>query len=106
MKEPMEDLVALMLLYSLTPSLPLMLLALLTILYPVFTVAGLIQTQHIPIIGVFHQYAHHGTGKTRQSVSQMRDFRTIIDNFPCSFDGKQRLETLESYIIPLSIRSG
>jgi hypothetical protein len=31
---------------------------------PICTVAGLIQTQHGPIIGVFHQYAHQGTGKT------------------------------------------
>jgi hypothetical protein len=41
---------------------------------PVCTVAGLIQTQHGPVIGVFRQYAHHGTGKTINSVSQLRDF--------------------------------
>jgi hypothetical protein len=73
---------------------------------PVCTVAGLIQTQHGPIIGVFHQYAHHGTGKTIHSVSQLRDFGTIVDDTPRSFGGKQRLETLDGYIIPLSIRSG
>jgi hypothetical protein len=40
----------------------------------VCTVADLIQTQHGPIIGVFHQYSHHGTGKNIHSVSQLRDF--------------------------------
>jgi hypothetical protein len=38
---------------------------------PVCTVAGLIQTQLGPIIGVFHQYAHHVTGKTIHYVSQL-----------------------------------
>jgi hypothetical protein len=73
---------------------------------PVCTVAGLIQTQHGPIIGVFHQYAHQGTGKTIHSVSQLRHFGTIVDDTPRLFGGKQRLETLDGYIIPLSIRSG
>ena len=73
---------------------------------PVCTVAGLIQTQHGPIIGVFHQYAHQGTGKTIHSVSQLRHFGTIVDDTPRHFGGKQRLETLDGYIIPLSIRSG
>jgi hypothetical protein len=73
---------------------------------PVCTVAGLIKTQHGPIIGVFHQYTHHGTGKTIHSVSQMREFGTIVDDTPRSFGGKQRIETLDGYIIPLSIRTG
>jgi hypothetical protein len=54
---------------------------------------------------VFHQYAHHGTGKTIHSVSQLRDIGTIVDCAPRSFGGKQRLDTLDGYIIPLSIRS-
>jgi hypothetical protein len=71
----------------------------------VCTVAGLLQTQHGPIIGVFHQYALHGTGKTIHSVAQLRHFGTIVDKPPSSFDGKHRLETLVGYISPLSIRS-
>jgi hypothetical protein len=73
---------------------------------PVCTVAALIQTQHGPIIGIFHEYAHHGTGKTIQSVSQLRHFGTIVDNTPHCFTGKQRLETFEGSIIHLSICSG
>jgi hypothetical protein len=40
------------------------------------------------------------------SVSQLCHFVTIFDNTPCPFGCKQRLETLDGYIIPLSIRSG
>jgi hypothetical protein len=53
----------------------------------------------------FH-YAHQGTGKTIHSVCQLRLFGTIVDNTPRIFGGKQRLETLDGYIIPLSIHSG
>jgi hypothetical protein len=70
------------------------------------TVACLIQTQHGLIIGNFDQYAHHDTGKTIHSFSQFRHFGTIVDDTPRCFNGKQRLETLDGYIIPLSIRSG
>jgi hypothetical protein len=73
---------------------------------PVCTVDGRIQTQHGPIIGVFHQYAHHGTSKTIHSDSQLHDFGTIVDNTPCSFGGKQCLEVLDGFIIPLYIFSG
>jgi hypothetical protein len=73
---------------------------------PICTVAGLIQSQHGPIIGVFHQYAHHGSGKTIHSVSQLRQFGTIVDDTPRNFGGRQCLETLDGYIIPLSVRSG
>lgn len=55
---------------------------------PVCTVAGLIDTQHGPIIGIFHQYAHNGNGKTIHSVSQLRHFGTIVDDIPRSFGGK------------------
>jgi hypothetical protein len=67
------------------------------------TVAGLIQTQHGPIIGVFHQYDHQGTGKTIHSVSQLRHFGTIVDDTPRIFGGNQSLEALDGDIIPLSI---
>jgi hypothetical protein len=73
---------------------------------PICTVAGLMQTQHGPIVGIFHQYTHHGTGKTIILVSQLRHFGTIVNDTPRCFNGKQRLETLDGYIIPLSICSG
>ena len=70
------------------------------------TVAALIETQLGPIIGIFHQYAHRGSGKTIHSVSQLRQFGTLVDDTPRKHGGKQRLQTLDGYIIPLSIRDG
>jgi hypothetical protein len=58
----------------------------------VCTVAGLFQTQFCPISDEFHQYAHCGTGKTIHSVSQLRQFGTIVDNTPFSFADKKRLK--------------
>jgi hypothetical protein len=72
----------------------------------VCTIPVLIQTQHGPIIGIFHPYAPHGTGKTIHSVSQLHPVGTIVDSTPRCSNGKQRLETVDGYIIPLSIRSG
>jgi hypothetical protein len=54
----------------------------------------------------FRQYSYYGTGNTTHSVSQLREFGTIVDNTPCSFGGIQHLQNLDGYIIPLSLRSG
>ena len=35
------------------------------------TIAGLINTCSGPVIGIFHQYAHYGEGKTVNSVPQL-----------------------------------
>ena len=67
------------------------------------TVAALIQSHKGPIIGIFHQYAHLGKGKTIHSVTQLRHFGTIVDDTPRQFNGKHRLITLDGYLIPLSI---
>ena len=39
---------------------------------PVATVADLIQTSRGPIIGIFHQYAYVGKGKTIHSSNQLK----------------------------------
>ena len=73
---------------------------------PVCTVAGLIQTQNGPIIGIFSQYAHNGKGHTVHSVNQMKHFGLIVDDIPLSLSGKQHIITPDGYHIPLSIRQG
>jgi hypothetical protein len=70
------------------------------------TVAGLLQSQKGPIIGIFHQYAHHGTGQTVHSTNQMRHFGIHIDDTPRTFGGSQIVQTPDGYAIPLSIRNG
>ena len=74
---------------------------------PLCTVAAIIQTHKGPIIGLFHQYAHYGTGQTVHSVNQFKSFGIMVDDTPRQFqNGKQRLETPDGYIIPISIRNG
>jgi hypothetical protein len=70
------------------------------------TVAGLLQSHKGPIIGIFNQYAHHGTGQTVHSFNQMRHFGIIIDDTPRSFGGTQLIQTPDGYNIPISIRNG
>ena len=42
---------------------------------PISPVAGLIETSSGPItIGIFHQYAHLGTGRTIHSTNQLKSF--------------------------------
>jgi hypothetical protein len=73
------------------------------------TVAGLIETTSGPIIGIFHQYAYHGQGKTIHAPNQFRAFDIKVNDVPikspCGY-GKQNVITPEGYCIPLKIHQG
>jgi hypothetical protein len=73
---------------------------------PLCQVAGLIQTQKGPIIGIFNQYAHRGKGHTVHSVNQLKSFGIIVDDDPLSSSGQQCIITPDGYHIPISIRNG
>ena len=73
---------------------------------PICTVAGVINSTQGPIIGIFHQYAHHGEGKTIHSTNQLRSFGVQIDDIPQKLGGKQRIKTMCGKTIPLAIRKG
>ena len=62
----------------------------------VVTAATLSDTQKGPIIGVFHEYAHLGKGRSIHAASQMEWFN-------CQVDDRSKLL---GYVIPLSIESG
>ncbi|EEC42572.1 predicted protein [Phaeodactylum tricornutum CCAP 1055/1] len=71
------------------------------------TVAGLIHTTDGPIFGVFHQYAHLGTGNTIHLCNQMRSWGVTVDDVPRTFGGKQRIITSDGrFVIPLSVSGG
>ena len=70
------------------------------------TVAGLIQTQHGPIIGIFHNYAYHGKGTTVHSINQLKHFGLTVDDTPLSLSGTQSITTPDGYHIPIHIRQG
>ena len=72
----------------------------------VVTAATLLDTQKGPIIGVFHEYAHLGKGRSIHAAGQMEWFNCQVDDRSKLVGGAQRIETSEGYVIPLSIESG
>ena len=72
----------------------------------VLTAAALLDTQKGPIIGVFHEYAHLGKGRSIHAAGQMEWFNCQVDDRSKIVGGAQRIETSEGYVIPLSIESG
>ena len=72
----------------------------------VVTAAALLDTPKGPIIGVFHEYAHLGKGKSIHASGQMEWFNCQVDDRSKIVGGAQRIETSEGYVIPLSIESG
>ena len=72
----------------------------------VVTAAALLDTQKGPIIGVFHEYAHLGKGRSIHAAGQMECFNCQVDDRSKLVGGAQRIETSEGYVISLSIESG
>ena len=72
----------------------------------VVTAAAFLDTQKGPIIGVFHEYAHLGKGRSIHASGQMEWFNCQVDDRSKIVGGAQRIETSEGYVIPLSIESG
>ena len=70
------------------------------------TAAALLDTQKGPIIGIFHEYAHLGKGKSIHASGQMEWFNCQVDDRSKIVGGAQQIETSEGYVIPLSIESG
>ena len=70
------------------------------------TAAALLDTQKGPIIGVFHEYAHLGKGRSIHAAGQMEWFNCQVDDRSKIVGGAQRIETSEGYVILLSIESG
>ena len=70
------------------------------------TAAALLDTQKGPIIGIFHEYAHLGKGKSIHAAGQMEWFHCQADDRSKVVGGAPRIETPDGYAIPLSIESG
>ena len=70
------------------------------------TVAGLIQTQRGPFIGIMHQYAIYGKGKSIHSSPQLEHYGIKVDDQSLKVGGGQRITTLEGYVIPLQFCNG
>ena len=74
---------------------------------PVVSAGGVIMTQRGPIIGIFHQYAYLPSGKTIHSCIQLESYGIKVDDRSVKLkQGKQLVQTLEGYIIPLDFVHG
>ena len=72
----------------------------------VVTSETLLDTQKGPIIGVFHEYAHLGKGRSIHAAGPMEWFNCLVDDRSKLVGGAQSIQTSEGYVIPLSIESG
>ena len=69
------------------------------------TAAALLDTQKGPIIGVFHESANLGKGRSIHTAGEMEWFNCQVDDRYKLVGGAQRIKTSEGYVIPLSIES-
>ena len=70
------------------------------------TAATLLDSQKGPIIGVFHEYAHLGKGRSIHAAGQIEWFNCQVDDRSKLVGGAQSIQASEGYVIPLSIESG
>ena len=69
--------------------------------------AALFDTQRGLVIGIFHEYALLGKGRSIHAPGQIEWFKCQVDdNRSKVVGGTQRLETPDGYVLPLSIESG
>ena len=61
--------------------------------WDVVTAAALFDTQKGPVIGIFHEYAHLGKGRSIHAVGQMEWFNCKVDDRSKVVGGSQRTET-------------
>ena len=72
----------------------------------VVTAATFLDTQKGPIIGVFHEYAYLGKGRSIHAAGQLESFKCKVDDRSQHVGGAQSIQTSEGYVIPLSIEYG
>jgi hypothetical protein len=61
-------------------------------------------SQRGEVIIVMHQYT--GKGKTIRSSGQLEWYKQEVDDKSIKLGGKQRIKTLDGYVIPLDVKSG
>ena len=73
----------------------------------IVSAGGVVDSQHGPVIAIFHQYAHMGSGKSIHSSIQLEAFGLEVNDKSCKVTGgRQRIVTPDGYIHPLQIKDG
>jgi hypothetical protein len=71
------------------------------------TFCAVINTQLGHVLGIFHQYAHvPEQAKSIHSRCQFQAHGNLVGDTATIYGGPQRIDTLDGYQLPLSIRSG
>jgi hypothetical protein len=73
---------------------------------PIVTAGAVIKTQRGEVIIIVHQYAYTGKGKRIHSSGQLEWYKQEVDDKSIKVGGKQRIKTLDGYVIPLDIKNG
>ncbi|KAL7576900.1 hypothetical protein ACA910_006664 [Epithemia clementina (nom. ined.)] len=73
---------------------------------PIVSCAAKFETNHGPVIGIFHEYAYHGKGKSIHAPGQLEHFGITVDNKSVKVGGKQRPTTLDGRVLPLQVIDG
>ena len=73
---------------------------------PICTVAGKIRTIFGDAIGIFHQYAYSGKGRTIHAPTQLEHHGLKVDEKSVHLGGSQRIDTPEGFVIPLDFKDG
>jgi hypothetical protein len=73
---------------------------------PIVTAGAVMKMQPGEDIIILHQYAYAGKGKTIHSSGQREWYKQEVDDRSIKVGGKQRIKTLEGYVIPIDVKSG
>ena len=71
----------------------------------IVTAGGVTRTQRGEVILIMNQYAYVGKGTSIHSSPQMESYKTIVDDRSIKCGGRQLIQTLDGYVIPLSIKN-
>ncbi|KAL7580009.1 hypothetical protein ACA910_004998 [Epithemia clementina (nom. ined.)] len=72
----------------------------------IVTCASMFDTNQGRIIGIFHEYAYLGKGQSIHSSGQLEWMGLKVDEHSVLVGGRQRIETLQNHIIPITIKGG
>ena len=72
---------------------------------PIVTAGGVTKTQRGEVILILNQYAYVGKGTSIHSSPQIEAYNNKVDDRAIKVGGKQVIETVDGYSIPLNIKN-
>ena len=72
---------------------------------PIVTAAGVVESQHGPVVLIMNQNAHTLNGKTIQSSAQLETHGVTVDDCATPNGGHQCVMTQGGHVMPLQVRS-